>query len=97
MLRLVKEIYLTAGTSFFGHVPKWVIGIIFLALCGANHYLLVVCRHGILFEHDFHDLKKSRKVVLVASCVAMILAVIAFFIYSAVVHRRFVFELNSTR
>ena len=64
--------------------------IAFLVLCAVNHYVLVTRKHGITFEHEFTNLKKSKKVLLLTSSVVTILAAVAFFIYSAVVHRHFI-------
>lgn len=78
------------GGTRLPHLPKWMIFIAGLALCVANYYVLVTCGHGVEFEREFSHLKKSRKVLLVTSCVAIMLAAIVFFIYSAIVHRHFI-------
>jgi hypothetical protein len=77
------------GTQFLLNLSKWGIRIAFLVLCFVNYYVLVACSQGVEFEREFSHLKKSRKVLLVTSSVAIMLAAIVFFIYSAIVHRHF--------
>ncbi len=49
-----------------------------LALYFASHYILVVRGHGIKFEREFNNLKKSRKMLLVTSCAVIMLVAIVF-------------------
>jgi len=68
---------------------KLVILLFFLALCFANNRFLVTRGHGIKFEREFNNLKKTRKILLVTSCCGLVLATIAFFLYSRFAYRRF--------
>lgn len=79
------EIYL--GTRF--HFNPWPIRIAYLALCLPNYYILVTRGHGITFEREFSHLEKSRKNLLLASCGVMVLAIIAFMIFSVSAYHRF--------
>jgi hypothetical protein len=83
-------INILAGTDARLDIPKWAAGLAFLVLCAANYYPLVVRGHGITFEREFSNLQKSTKIRLLASCVGVILIAIAFFLYSAIAHRRFI-------
>ena len=77
------------GTRFSFDSDRLAIGIASVALFFANDYVLVARGHGIKYEREFNNLKKFRKVLLVASCVVIMLAVIAFFIVSVAAYRRF--------
>jgi uncharacterized membrane protein YqhA len=72
----------------------------FLALGFLNLYALFFCgftfSHGIKFEREFDNLKKSRKILLVTSCVVLLLATIVFSIYSISAHRHFIQEMTAT-
>jgi len=59
------------------------------ALFLINQYILFTRGHGIKFEREFDHLKKSRKILLVTSCVVLLLATIAFSIYSTSAYHRF--------
>jgi len=72
------EIYI--GERFY--FDRWVIRIAAVALYLINYYILATRGHGIKFEREFSNLKKSRKVLLLASCVVMVLVAIAVSIYS---------------
>ena len=74
-------------------LPQWAFFVAFFILCGANHYPLVTCGHGIVFEREFTHLKRSRKLLLVAASGGFMLAAIMFFGYSGFVHRRFIEKL----
>jgi len=89
LIGIVLWIDVLVGTKSLFDIPKWAAVIAFLALCAANHYPLVARGHGITFEREFNHLKKTRKILLMASCVVIILAAIAFFIYSVSVYHRF--------
>jgi hypothetical protein len=73
----------------------------FLALGFLNLYVLFLCGftffHGIKFEREFDNLKKSRKILLVTSCVVLLLATIVFSIYSTSAHRHFIQEMTATK
>ena len=81
------EIYV--GTRFSFDSSQWERVAITLALYYANYYVLVTCGHGVKFEREFTHLKKSRKVLLLVSCVVLLLATIAFCIYSDSAYQRF--------
>jgi hypothetical protein len=81
------EIYI--GTKFFFGINRWIIGIAFFALCLPNYYILVTRGHGIGFEREFSHLEKSRKNLLLASCAVIVLAIVAFFIYTVSAYHRF--------
>lgn len=78
------------GRKFLLGIPKWISIVLFLALCALNHYPLVVCGYGTHFQHEFAHLRKSRKLLLLASCALVILGAIAFFICAARVHRNLI-------
>ena len=77
------------GTRFLLNEGKWAIGIAYLALCLPNYYVLAIRGDGIKFEREFTHLKKSRKNLLVASFVGLMLAVVIFFIYTVTAYHRF--------
>jgi energy-coupling factor transporter transmembrane protein EcfT len=130
MIRLVKEIYLTAFVIIFrlsrakdiayraggaiavitvvecliligisGYLEKFlgktyliskpIFYIGFFAIVFVNGYFLFFRGNGIKFNQEFDGLEKSRRVVLVVSCALLVMAAIAFFIYSAIARRHF--------
>ena len=88
LIGIASQIDALIGTRSLLDIPKWTAIFAFLVLCAANHYVLVVCRHGIVFEREFTNLKKSRRILLVAACAAITLVAIAFFISAAQAHRK---------
>jgi hypothetical protein len=66
------------GTRFMLSISKWAIGIAFLILYYANYHVLVTRGHGLEFEREFSNLDKSKKNVLLASYVVLLLVTIAF-------------------
>jgi hypothetical protein len=72
------------------YFSKPVVIIAFFALFLVNVYALYIRGHGIKFEHEFDNLKKSRKILLVTSCAVLLLATIVFSIYSSLAHRHFI-------
>jgi Ni/Fe-hydrogenase subunit HybB-like protein len=68
---------------------KLVIVVLFFALCSVNHLVLVTRGHGIKFERGFDNLEKSRRILLEVSCAVLLVAAIAFFIYSRLAYQRF--------
>jgi hypothetical protein len=76
-----------AGPKSSLHIPRLEAFVASVGLYAANYYPLIICGYGTTFEREFTSLKRSRRVFLVASSVVMMLAAIAFFIFSAVVHR----------
>lgn len=69
-------------------------GFVFFSI---NVYVLFTLRHGIKFEREFDYLAKSRKILLVTSCVVLLLATIVFSIYSISAHRHFIQEMTATK
>jgi hypothetical protein len=82
-----KRLLLTDANSLAS--SKLVIVIIFIALGLVNYRILVIHGHGIKFEREFNNLKKSKRVFLLVSCVLLALVTIAFFICSRIAYRRF--------
>jgi hypothetical protein len=77
-------------SDYNSHISfKLVTLILFFALYFANYRVLVTRGYGIKFEREFIHLKKSRKVLLLSSCVVLLLATIAFFIYSRLAYQSF--------
>ena len=68
--------------------------VISFAIYCANYYVLIVRGHGVRFKHDFKSLERSRKVILVVGFAVLLLATIAFCIYSDSAYRRF-FHIES--
>jgi hypothetical protein len=66
------------------------LAICFFALYFVNYRVLVTRGHGIKFEHEFGNLGKSRRILLVATCAVLLFAIISFAVYSTLAHRRFV-------
>jgi len=89
LLEIASWIDICLGTRFLLNVGKWVAVTAFLALCFPNYYVLVIRGHGVRFEREFNKLEKSRKNLLVASFIMMMLAVIAFFIYTKSTYQSF--------
>jgi hypothetical protein len=82
-----------AGKQIVPRLSEPEIILVFLVLAYLNLYLLIICGftfgHGLPFEHEFNNLKKSRKILLVASCVVILLATIVFSIYSTSTYHHF--------
>jgi hypothetical protein len=84
-----------SGTGFMLSLSKPVVIVFALALYYANYYVLVTRSYGIKFEREFNNLKKSRKILLVASSVGLMVAVIAFSLHAASAHRLFIQDLKT--
>jgi hypothetical protein len=82
-----KRFLLSSSNSLASH--KIVFLFFFIVLSLVNYHILVTRGHGIKYEREFNNLKKSRKILLVTSCCGLALATIAFFIYSRFAYRRF--------
>jgi hypothetical protein len=82
------EMFLNKKLLFYFSKP--VVVIAFFALFFANQYVLFIRGHGIKFAQEFASLKKSRRILLMVSCALLLLASMAFFICSAIAHRRFI-------
>jgi len=70
-------IEIRVGTKFSFDSSLWAKIAISFAIYYANYYVLVTRGHGIKFESEFNNLKKTRKVLLVVSFVVLLLATIA--------------------
>jgi len=70
-------------------LSKLTVGIVYFALFLINDYFLNVRGYGIKFAHDFKGFERSKKIRLVVNFSILTVAVVGFFIYSAVIHRRF--------
>ncbi|MGB7749531.1 MAG: hypothetical protein WBN75_19845 [Verrucomicrobiia bacterium] len=82
------EIYI--GTRFSFDSSRWAQWAIALIFFYANYYVLVTRGRGIKFEREeFKNLKISRKVLLIMSFTALLLATIVFSIYSVSTYQRF--------
>jgi len=96
LLGAMSSVDILLSTKALLHISNWIAVISFLALCGVNHYVLVVCRHGILFEREFSHLAKSRRYLLGASCLLMMLIALAFFMNGASAHRKLLQTLHQS-
>jgi len=81
------EIY--RGAIFSFENAAWGPWIAFLVLFLPNYYVIITRGQGIKFEREFANLKKSRKVLLLVSCMVLLLGTIVFSIYSASAYRHF--------
>jgi hypothetical protein len=71
-ITLVQFFLLGGGVSWWSDVvlqkhllfPKWKTLIIYLLFYSTNHYLLIRCGHGIVFEREFSGIKRSRRTLL---------------------------------
>jgi hypothetical protein len=77
-------------TNTFTAVPKLAVIIAFFALWIANCYPLVVLGYGITFEREFNQLKKSKKMSLVAGFLTVLLVVTSFFLRATSAHRELI-------
>jgi hypothetical protein len=76
------------GTRFIFDSSLWERAAIILSFYLTNYYVLVIRSYGIKFERVFTHLQKSRKVLLIVTSLVLLLAIIAFCIYSDFVYRR---------
>ena len=82
------------GKPLFAGFSKTEVSLTFFVLFFINVYVLYIRGHGIKFEHEFDHMKKSRKILLVTSCVVVLLATIVFSIYSTSACRHFIQNLK---
>lgn len=83
--------YLVVSTKMRGlDISEWAFIVVLFSLIVANRYLLVVRGYGVKFDQQFTNLKRSRKLLLMTSSAAVMLAAIAFFLYSSFVYRAFI-------
>lgn len=71
-----------AGKRLSFDSSPWAFRGIALALYLANYYLLITRGHGIKFEREFNRFRKSRRTLLVGSCLALMLIAILIVIRS---------------
>jgi hypothetical protein len=81
------EIYF--GKRFLFGLEKLATCIAYLTLFLPNYYVLAIRGHGIKFERKFTHLTKSRKVILATSFAALLMATVAFFVYSVTVYHQY--------
>ena len=93
IINILSWIDIFAGKQIAPGLSEPEILLAFFVLCFLNLYFLIICGftfvQGLPFEHEFDLLKKSRKILLVTSCVVVLLATIAFSIYSTSAYHRF--------
>jgi hypothetical protein len=77
------------GNQFLPILNRWETWIGFLAFVLVNYYFLVIRGHGIRFEREFNNLKKSKRMFLQVSCFVVSLISAGFFIYSAHAYQHF--------
>jgi len=65
-----------------------------LAIYFVNLHLLVTRGHGVRFEREFNNLKKSRKILLVTVSITLMLAGVAFALYVRSVYLRFFYGVS---
>jgi hypothetical protein len=81
------DVYL--GKRFFLSRSNGVYVAGYIVLGIFNCYVLLVRGHGIKFEQDFSHLEKKRKRILLVSWTVLVVAFIAFFIYSVQAYQHF--------
>ncbi len=93
LTNILSWIDIFAGKQIVPRLSEPEILLAFLVLGYLNLYVLITCGftfgHGLQFEREFDNLKKSRKILLVTSCVVLLLATIVFSIYSTLAYHRF--------
>ena len=93
LVNIVFWIEILTGTRFL-IFSKLACVILALALYYPNNHVLVTRGHGIKFEREFDNLKKSRKILLVMGCAVVLLAIIMFSVYSFHAYRNFIQALK---
>lgn len=71
------------------HISRWEIWVATLAIYLVNYYILVIRGHGIRFEREFDNFKKSKQKFLRISCWIFELSSLAFVFYSFFAYQRF--------
>jgi uncharacterized membrane protein YqhA len=89
LLGIVWWLEMLVGTRFLSQFPKWIVAIAFLALFAANYYLLAIRDLGTAFEREFTHFGKSKKILLITSCITIIVVVIVFFMCSISIYHHF--------
>jgi len=82
-------IEILVGTIFSFDSEHWEMAVITLALYLPNYYVLVTRGYGVTFDREFTAFKRSKKVILVASCVGLMLASVVFCGYSDSAYRHY--------
>jgi len=77
------------GKRFVGQLNQFEFAVGAMAFYCINYYVLVILGHGVKFEREFDNIKKSKRTFLQISCVALQLFSTAFFCYSAYFYQRF--------
>jgi hypothetical protein len=78
------------GKQFLPHnISRWGIGIATLAIFLINYYVLVIRGHGIRFEREFDNFKKSKQKLLRISCWVFELSSLMLIFYSFFAYQRF--------
>lgn len=77
------------GKRFSFDSSLWAKIAISFAVYYVNYYVLVTLGHGIKFEREFNNLKKSRKILLLVSFVVLLLATIALTVCSVSDYQHF--------
>jgi hypothetical protein len=95
LLEIACWIDMLIGKSFLLNFSYPVVGAFFVVLNFANFYVLVSRGYGIRFEREFNNLEKSRRNFLVTSCVVLLPATVAFFIYTISAYRHY-FHLRAS-
>jgi hypothetical protein len=76
-------------SQFLPVLNRWETWIASLAFIVVNYYVLVIRGHGIRFERELNDLKKSKQTFLQVSSLVVSLASAAFFICSLFAYQHF--------
>ena len=71
---------------YLAHWYGWIATFVVFAI---NYYILVIRGHGIRFEREFDNLKKSKQKKLRASCWVMEIASAVFVFYSIYAYRHY--------
>jgi hypothetical protein len=94
---VIESLFLVAVAGSIGvslgqklNFSRVVTVVAFIMLGLINQYLLFVRGYGTEFEREFDALEKSRRVALCVSCALAVIAMIVFFILSAITYRRFI-------
>jgi len=77
------------GKQFLMVFDRWEVGIAFFAFFCVNFYILAIRGHGIRFEREFNNLKKSKRTLLGVSCLLTNLISVTFFLYSGYIYQHF--------
>lgn len=94
---LLLEI-LTQSEMFFNKrfdLPKIAILFFMFALFLINQYFLFMRRLGLNFEKEFNNLKQARRIALTLSWIGLVVIIVAFFFYTASIHRSWLAQRHS--